>query len=172
MAKSIVLYYSKSGQNLVNNNITELKKGNVEIMADFIQEATGSDIFKVETKEEYPEEYYKLMEVTKQEAASNARPEVKEYIPSLDEYDTIFLCYPLWWNTLPMVMFTFLTHYNLAGKKIVCFSSNEGGGVGYSVRELKDICLGANVVKPGYGIVGSQTVALKEQIQAWAKHNL
>lgn len=59
-----------------------------------------------------------------------ARPEVKNPLESIDEYDTIILGYPNWWGTMPMVCYTFLESYNFTGKRIIPFCTNEGSGMG------------------------------------------
>jgi flavodoxin len=99
---------------------------------------------------------------------SNARPELKSYLDSLAEYDTIFVGFPNWWGTMPMAMFTFLERYDLSGKKIVPFCTNEGSGMGISERDLKRICVGATVEK-GLPIRGSDAVKSLQKATDWAK---
>ena len=55
---------------------------------------------------------------------------MKAYKDDLEEYDTIYVGYPNWWGTMPMVMFSFLEHYDLTEKKIIPFCTNEGSGMG------------------------------------------
>ena len=50
MGKTLVIYYSRKGQNYVNGSIEDLPKGNTEIVAEFIQKAVGADLFEVVTK--------------------------------------------------------------------------------------------------------------------------
>ena len=53
MAKNLVIYYSRKGQNYVNGSIRDLKKGNTEIVAEYIRDAVEADLFEVETINEY-----------------------------------------------------------------------------------------------------------------------
>ena len=73
--KSIIVYYSRRGQNYVNGGIADLKVGNTEVVAGKIQEMTGSDIFRIETVRPYPEDYQETTEVAKRELNDQARPE-------------------------------------------------------------------------------------------------
>ena len=57
MSKNLIIYYSRKGQNYVNGSIKELKKGNTEIVAEFIQKAVGGDLFEIETVREYSKDY-------------------------------------------------------------------------------------------------------------------
>ena len=76
-------------------------------MAEMIQKAVGGDLFEVDTVKPYSSDYHICTEEAKGELRSNARPELRRYLDSLDGYDTIFVGYPNWWGTMPMAMFTF-----------------------------------------------------------------
>ena len=71
MSRNLVIYYSRRGQNYVNGEVVELKKGNAELLAEYISEATGADVFEVRTAREYPEDYMKCTEVAKEELRMN-----------------------------------------------------------------------------------------------------
>ena len=171
MANILIAYYSRKGQNYVNGSIKNLAKGNTERVAEFIQQAVGGDLFEIQTVKEYAVDYTRCTEEAKEELRAKARPELKEYPDSLDSYDTIFLGYPNWWGTMPMCVYTFLEHYDLTGKIIVPFCTNEGSGMGGSERELKKICKGATVV-PGLSIHGAEAAQSESKVAAWAKKNV
>lgn len=168
---NLIVYYSRKGENYWNGSIKNLSKGNTERVAEFIQNAVGGDLFEVETVKEYAEDYYQCIEEAKQELNEGARPELKEFMDSLDEYDTIFVGYPNWWGTMPMAMFTFLENYDLTGKKIVPFCTNEGSGMGSSERDLKKTCKGASVER-GLSIHGAEAAESENMVAAWAKKNI
>ena len=69
---------------------------------------------------------------------------------------------------MPMAMFTFLEHYDLGGKKIIPFCTNEGSGMGSSEQDLKKICTGAEV-KKGLALRGSETANSESRVTEWAK---
>lgn len=167
MAKILTVYYSRKGQNYWNGSIKNIAKGNTERVAEFIQKAVGGDLFEIDTVKTYDEDYYACIDDAQDELRANARPEVKEYMDSLDEYDTIFVGYPNWWGTCPMVVFTFLEHYDLSGKRIIPFCTNEGSGMGSSERDLKKICKGATV-EHGLSIHGAESERSEAKVAAWA----
>lgn len=98
--------------------------GNTERMANTIQERTGGDILKIEPAVAYPTDYSECGEVAKVERDENARPGIANLPDSLEEYDTIFVGYPIWWHTAPMIIGTFLENYDLSGKEIYPFSQS------------------------------------------------
>ncbi len=168
MSKILTVYYSRKGENYVNGSIKNLKKGNTERVAEFIQKAVGGDLFEIETVREYSESYMTCIEEAKQELREKARPEIKAYPESFEDYDTIFVGYPNWWGTMPMCMFTLLEKYDLSGKTIIPFCTNEGSGMGVSEKDLKNICKGA-AVKSGLSIRGGSSQDAESKVAAWVK---
>ena len=168
MEHILIVYYSRKGQNYFAGSIRNLEKGNTEIAAEFIQKAVGGDLFEVDTVKPYSTAYTACTEEAQAELRRNARPELKEYLDSLDGYNTIFVGYPNWWGTMPMAMFTFLERYDLSGKRIIPFCTNEGSGMGISERDLKKICTGATVER-GLAIRGCDTAKSEKKITDWAK---
>ena len=100
------------------------------------------------------------------EYQNQARPELKEMLDSIDEYEVIYLGYPNWWNTMPMACFTFLDTYDFSGKTIIPFCTHEGSGLGNSVRDIRKACPGANVLD-GYALTGSAVRSSQELIKTW-----
>ena len=167
---NLIVYYSRKGQNYWNGSIVDLKKGNTERVAEFIQSAVGGDLFEIETVKEYSRDYMTCIDEAKKELREGARPELKRYPDSLDRYDTIFLGYPNWWGTMPMCVYTFLERFDLTGKKIVPFCTNEGSGMGGSERDIKRTCPGA-IVKSGLPITGSGAANSGEAVKRWLSAN-
>lgn len=166
MSKTLIVYYSRKGENYWNGSIKYLPKGNTEIVAEMIGEMTGGDLFEVDTVKPYADNYYSCIEEAKRELQSNARPEIKAYPDNISDYDTIFVGYPNWWGTMPMAMFTLLEHYDLRGKRIIPFCTNEGSGMGSSERDLKKICGGAKV-ESGLSIHGAEAAASRSKVEKW-----
>ena len=165
---TLIAYYSRKGENYWAGSVKNLSKGNTEIVAEFIQEAVGGDLFEIETIEEYATDYYECTDEAQEELRANARPVLKDYPESIDGYDTIFLGYPNWWGTCPMCVFTFLDHYDWAGKRIIPFCTSEGSGMGSSERDIKAACPGATVEK-GLSITGNKAAKSQSKVESWAK---
>ena len=138
MAKTLIAFYSRSGENYVNGSVRNLPRGNNEVIVDKIKaQLPDADVFRIDTIKKYSADYYECIEEAKQELRAKARPELTARVEDMDQYDTIILGYPNWWGVPPMAVFTFLESYDFAGKKIVPFCSHEGSGLGGSIRQIK-----------------------------------
>jgi flavodoxin len=166
--KNLIVYYSRKGENYYGNGLKQLEKGNTEIAAEIIQKAVGGELFEIEPVKPYPFGYRACVEKAKEELRQNARPAIKRFAEDISQYDTVFVGYPSWCSTCPMCVFTFLEHYDLSGRRIVPFCTNEGSGMGNSERDLRKACAGA-VVESGLSIRGCQAADSETVISAWAK---
>ena len=171
MAKNLIIYYSRKGENYVNGSIRDLKKGNTEICAEFIQEAVGGALFKIRTVNDYSKDYNECIAEAKQELNANTRPELQEYLDNIDKYDNIFVCGPCWWGTYPMPVFTQLDKLNFTGKKVMALMTHEGSGLGSSERDLRKICKGAEY-GTGIAIHGADAAKSRKAVADWAVKNV
>lgn len=171
MENILTVYYSKKGENYFGGSIKNISKGNTQIIAEMIHKNVGGDIFEIDRNKPYPDNYQKCVEEAREELAQNSRPKLKKYIDDLHKYDTIFVGYPNWCGTMPMVLFTFLENYDLNSKKIIPFCTNEGSGMGSSEEDLKKICKGAKLLK-GLSIIGSEVSKSEQKVVKWAKESL
>ena len=145
--KNLIIYYSRKGENYVGGSIKNLQKGNTEIAAEFIQKAVGGDLFEVDTVKPYSADYTACTQEAQAELRSNARPELKACLDSIDAYDNIFVCGPCWWGTYPCAVFTQLERLDFTGKRVFGLMTHEGSGLGSSERDLKKMCTGASIRK-------------------------
>ena len=165
MAKTLIAYYSRRGENYVNGSIMNLPKGNTEVIVEKIKALVpDADVFHIDTVRRYSDSYMTCIEEAKQELREKARPEMKEKLESIEQYDTIILGYPNWWGTMPMVVYTFLESYDFTGKTIIPFCTNEGSGMGSSVRFIKKLCPGATV-EDGISIHGAEAAHADAEVQ-------
>ncbi len=165
--KILVVYFSRTGEEYAVGNIT---KGNTEIVAEYIAQKIGADIFEIKPAQPYPDAYEPCTELAKQELESNARPALEKNIDSLAQYDTIFIGYPIWWSALPRVVVTFLEANDLSGKTIIPFCTHGGSGLAGTEREIKDACPNAKVLD-GLAVVGKTAQenfsAAQKDVDAW-----
>ena len=93
MAKKVLIaYYSRRGENYVNGSIKNLKLGNTEVVVGKIKTMLpDADVFQIDTTYEYSKDYMTCIEEAKKELHDQVRPEVKNPLESIDEYDTIIL---------------------------------------------------------------------------------
>lgn len=163
--KSLIVFYSRRGDNYAVGNI---KEGNAEHIAKVIERLTGADIYEIEPVKEYSKDYMTCTEEAMAELRKEARPEFKNPIASIAEYDTVYLCYPNWWGTYPRVVASFLEKYDFSGKTIKPMCTHEGSGMGNSERELVS-ALPTAKVKSGLAIRGVNAKSSDDKIEKWIK---
>lgn len=163
---SIIIYFSRKDENYVNGMIKNLAIGNTEIVAGMIQKLTGADIFKVEPIQPYSKNYNECIAQAQADQNRNARPELKNYPENLEQYETIYLGYPNYWGTMPMVLFTFLERFDLNGKTIKPFCTHEGSGLGHSIEDIKKLCPTA-IVEKGLALHGGSVEKSEKELDKW-----
>ena len=163
---SLVIYFSRSGENYFGGELKNVEKGNTEVIAEYIHELNDADLFKVESKVAYPEDYMKCIDVAKKELEKSARPELKETLTDISDYDTIYIGFPNWWGTLPMPMFTQLEQLDFTDKIVKPFVTHEGSGFASSQKDLAKLCSGAQI-KKGLSIPGADVYDVKDVVGHW-----
>ncbi len=127
MNKKLVAYFSASG-------VT--KK-----VAQKIADTINGDLFEIVPTEPYTNEDLNWNDSnsrsSREMADKNSRPLVANHIDNIEEYNIIYLGYPIWWGVAPTIINTFLETYNLVGKKIITFATSGGSGMGNSTEVLK-----------------------------------
>ena len=169
--KSLVIYFSRVDENYFGGQMKYITKGNTEVIAEYISDITGADLFKVERKIDYAKDYRTCIDEAKVEQRNNELTELKAYLDGINDYDVIFIGGPIYWGTLPQPMFTELSRLNFDGKTIMPFSTHEGSGLASIVRDIKKYAPNANI-KSGLAILGSNVYQAKDKVEKWIKENL
>lgn len=143
--------------------------GNVEYMAQTIQQAVGGDLLRIETAEEYPLEHEALVDFAAEEQEAGARPALATQIENLGQYDTIFLGYPNWWGDMPQALYTFLESYDLSGKTIIPFCPHGGSGFSRTQSTIAELQPNATVREDGLTLSRNDVADSAEQVTAWAQ---
>lgn len=146
--------------------------GSVEFMANTIQETTGGDLFEIKTVQEYPTLHEPLVDLADEELANDARPELSTHIDNLDEYDTVFVGYPIWWGDMPMPLYSFFDEYDFSGKTIIPFSSHGGSRLANTVETIAELEPDA-AVTDGFTVsrndIEEDASAVAEELVSWVK---
>ncbi|MBQ7992328.1 MAG: NAD(P)H-dependent oxidoreductase [Solobacterium sp.] len=133
----LTVFLSMKGETIAPGmKIVNLEKGYTNIAAEYIHEVTGGDLFEIRPVREYNHDHMKMIYEAKEEFDANARPAIQEYPESIEGYDMIFLCFPNWWATMPMPVFTFLDHFDWTGKTIVPLVTSGGSGFANAPADL------------------------------------
>lgn len=138
--------------------------GNTEYVARLFQQATGADLYSIQTNRLYYKSYPLTAYRAFWEEKFNTRPKLIGLPENLDQYDTIYVGFPIWWFNAPMPIGSFFEEYDVSGKTIIPFCTNQGSGVDSGYELLREECSGATV-KEGFN--GNNT-DLKE-VTDWLK---
>ena len=164
----LVAYFSLAGEQY---GVGVIEEGNTSIIAHMIAEQTGADLFEIEAVTPYPTSHSELLDVSRQEMANNARPEIAGTVDNMDDYDTIFIGYPNWWGDMPMIVYNFLESYDLSGKTIVPFCTHGGSGLSNTESTIADITGGT--MKDGFAISGTTAQndrdTARNEVTQWLK---
>ena len=155
LSKSVVVFFSRAGENY---DVGVIDEGNTSIVAHSIAGKVVSDVFEIVPEEEYPFGYDDCYARAKSEQNSNARPAISDTFDSFDDYDTVYLGYPIWHSDLPMIMLTFIESKDWTGKKVMPFCTHGDSGLCGTDQHIKSLCKGADV-KEGLAIKGSDAQA-------------
>ena len=155
LGKSVVVFFSRAGENY---DVGVIDEGNTSIVAHSIAGKVVSDVFEIVPAEEYPFGYDDCYARAKSEQNSNARPAISDTFDSFDDYDTVYLGYPIWHSDLPMIMLTFIESKDWTGKKVMPFCTHGDSGLCGTDQHIKSLCKGADV-KEGLAIKGSDAQA-------------
>lgn len=158
----LVANFSQAGEQY---NVGVVEKGNTQIVAEMIAGETGADLFHIERKEAYPSTYNDLLSAAQDELKNNSRPELSASVDGWDNYDTIFLGYPIWWGDMPMPVYTFLESYDFSGKTVIPFDTNGGSGLADTVSAITKACPGATV-KDGLAVSGKEAQTQQDKARS------
>ena len=142
---------------------------NTRTVAEQIQILTGGRLLELKTTRQYPGNHKETVAIAVQENKSSARPELTTVFPTnMDDYDTIFVGYPVWEYTMPMALFTFFDQYKFPGKTIIPFSTHQGSGLGGGPRDIARLCPEATILD-GLAIRGSNADKSQNDVERWLK---
>lgn len=117
--------------------------GNTKTVAEQIADVTGGELYEIEPTEPYTSED---LDYNNDDCRANlemnddtGRPEIAGAIENIEQYDTIYLGYPIWWGNAPRIMNTFVETYDLSGKTVVPFCTSGGSGISTSVDTLQEL---------------------------------
>ena len=159
--KALIIYFSRADENYA---VGYIDKGNTEIVAEFVQELTAADMFKVEPAVPYAADYQTCIEEAKQRIGNAP---IKEKLTDISAYDTVFIMSPIYWGTYAPEVETALEGLDFTGKKVRVISTHEGSGLGSMVDDVKKMCKGANIDSKGLAVKGSSAKAAKASVEKW-----
>ena len=171
----LVAYLSRAGENY-NVGVPQagsasaayagyIEKGNTAILAEVIAEATGGDLFAITTVTPYPDDYASMLRIAQEEIDTDARPALAGAVENMDDYDVIFIGYPIWHGRMPQAIYTFLESYDLTGKTVIPFNTHEGSGQSGTQWVIESTLPGSTVLQ-GLAVRGKTAQEDPEQTKA------
>ena len=156
MSKKLVAYFSASG-------VTAK-------VADMLADAVGADIYEIRPEVPYTKADLNWMNKKSRSSVEmndkSFRPAIADTDAKIDQYDTIFLGFPIWWYVAPTIINTFLEGYDFSGKKVILFATSGSSGFGKTVEELKVSVPASCEIVEGKLLNGKQTIP---KIREWTE---
>lgn len=178
--KSLVVYFSVPETDDPNKKMTTEEEnsaivvdgkvlGNTQYAAMLISENTNADIYRIEPKTPYTTNHRDLVNQAKEEQNKDLRPEIKNKISNFNDYDIIYVGYPIWWSDMPQILYTFFELYDFSGKTVIPFSTHGGSGLAGTVSTIKNKLTGANVESNAFTMSRNDMENAPEEIKSWLK---
>ncbi len=137
-----------------------------EEIANYITEITDADKYEIIPKEPYGPEnnnyYDQSTRAYQEQYDGTARPEIDGTVSNMEQYDIVFVGYPIWYGKAPKIIYTFLEQYDFAGKTVIPFCTSASSGIG-STSELQRLTHDANWLDGKRFNIGES----KDSVTAW-----
>lgn len=154
MANTLVAYFSASGV--------------TKAVAETIAEVSGSDIYEIKPETPYTEADLDWRDKTSRSSVEMqnpaSRPAVASKIDNMEQYDRIYVGFPIWWYVAPTIINTFLESYDFSGKTVILFATSGGSGLGKTVEKLKNSVSAYTQIIEDKLLNGNPS---KQDIKAW-----
>ena len=142
------------------------RTGNTTVIAHQIRRALQADLFWIEPATPYPEDYEQTVAQAVRERDNGERPPLKANVPDVRAYDAVFLGFPVWGETAPPVIRSFLSRHDLSGKTLVPFITHGGYGPGRSMAVVREHAPRASVLNP-FVMEADQERRTLTQVSRW-----
>lgn len=155
MTKTLVAYFSATGT--------------TEKLAKTLAKALGADLHEIKPEQPYTSADLDWMNKTSRSSIEmknkDFRPAIADTVEGMEQYNKIYVAFPIWWYVAPTVINTFLEKYDLSGKTVIPVATSGGSGMGNTNRELAVSCVGA-VLKDGKVFSAN---ASESELKSWAE---
>ena len=173
----LIAYFSRSGNTNIADGVDAVSSasltvnedgstlGNTEQIAGWIAEMTGGDLFLIQTEYTYPVDYDQTVEVGEGQDIDGYHPNLISHLEQVEQYDTVYLVYPIWHYTLSVPTAAFLDEYDFSGKTIYAFAANAGSRFADSIEKIQDAEPDATVIE-GISVSQSEMDGAKDAVSA------
>ena len=125
--------------------------GVTEGVAKKLADAAGADLYEIVPEQVYTKADLNWMDKESRSSVEmndrSARPAIATKVENMDQYDTVFVGFPVWWYREPSIIDTFMEAYDFSGKTVVPFCTSGSSGIGDTYKNLQELAPGATVVE-------------------------
>ena len=143
------------------------RSGNTRVIARQIGRSLNATVFEIEPAKPYPEDYFQTVEQARRERDSGFKPALRGRVANLDGYDVVYLGFPIWGETAPPAIRSFLASHDLAGKTLIPFITHGGYGVGDSQKVVAAHAPGARLRGAALVMQADQERQTVERVMRW-----
>ena len=120
--------------------------GTTKTLAEYAADAMGADLYEIVPEEPYTDDDLnhsnRNTRATAEQNDKNVRPAISGSVENMEQYEIVFLAFPIWWGEEPRIMDTFVEAYDFSGKTIVPFCTSGGSGIGSSGENMQNLSTG------------------------------
>ncbi len=120
--------------------------GTTKALAEYAADAMGADLYEIVPEEPYTDDDLNYSDrntrATVEQNDKNVRPAISGSVENMEQYEIVFLAFPIWWGEEPRIMDTFVEAYDFSGKTVVPFCTSGGSGIGSSGRNMQSLSTG------------------------------
>lgn len=142
------------------------RSGNTRVIAGTVQRALRADLFEIRPAQPYPADYEENVQQARQERDRGFEPPMAEPVPGFASYETVFLGFPIWGETTPPIIRSFLRTHDTTSKILRPFITHGGYGIGSSLAVLADHAPGARIEKP-FTLEADQERRTLNEVNGW-----
>ncbi len=169
-SRTLLAFFSRSGENYHNGGRRILDVGNTQVLAELIAGQLAAPAHRIEAAEPYADDYDATVARNVREQAADARPAIANALPDIAGFDTILLGSPIWNVQPPMIMRTFTEHLDLAGKRVIPFTTHAMSGLGRAMAIYTDACPGATI-GDGLAVRGEEVAQAGPAVRDWLRRS-
>ncbi len=144
--------------------------GNTQAVAEELAVQTGADLYEIMPEEPYTDDDLNYSDrttcATVEQNDPDARPAISGSIPNLDQYDTIYIGYPIWWGDMPRILYTFFDACDFSGKTVAPFCTSGSSGLSGTVDTIEGLEPDA-LVTVGLSVKGADAFDAADDISQW-----
>jgi len=144
------------------------RTGNTRVVAGLLQRAFDADMFEIRTAVDYPAEYLATVAQAKEERDRGFEPALAVKLATIAAYDTVFLGFPIWGETTPPVIRSFLSTHDLAGKTLIPFVTHGGYGLGDSEAVVQRHAPKV-LIQRGFAMPADQERQTMDRVNEWLR---